>query len=89
MALEENAKRLGELLSRCGTDAALKERFLSEPKAVLAENGIEMSDAELAAVAGGADLIRALNSAEYSMLTGGGAGGGGMAPVLPHRPGTN
>ena len=42
--MTEHRKKLAALFAACWKDEALKARFLSEPKAVLAEYGIDMPD---------------------------------------------
>jgi hypothetical protein len=42
MANEKQTNELGEIISKCWKDDAFKKRFLSDPKAVLAEHKIEL-----------------------------------------------
>ena len=39
---KENRRRMAEVIARAGSDESFKERFLSEPKAVLEAYGITM-----------------------------------------------
>ena len=42
--MTEESNALAELFAACWKDEALKARFMSDPRAVLAERGIEMPD---------------------------------------------
>ncbi len=42
--MTEQRNQLAELFDACWKDDALKARFMADPKAVLAERGIEMPD---------------------------------------------
>ena len=42
--MTEESNALAELFAACWKDEALKARFMADPKAVLAERGIEMPD---------------------------------------------
>lgn len=43
-ALTEQRQGLGSIFSKCWSDEAFKQRFLSNPKAVLTEHGFEVPD---------------------------------------------
>ena len=42
--MTENQHALANLFAACWKDEALKQRFMSDPKAVLADHGIEIPD---------------------------------------------
>ena len=42
--MTEQGNQLAELFAACWKDEALKARFMADPKAVLAERGIDMPD---------------------------------------------
>ncbi len=84
MTEERNA--LTDLFAACWKDDALKARFMADPKAVLAERGIEMPDGMDVKVVENADNTvhitmpmapnshEALSMEELSNVAGGGAG---------------
>jgi nitrile hydratase alpha subunit len=39
---DEGQKKIGEIVSKCWKDGAYKQRFISDPKGVLKEHGIEV-----------------------------------------------
>ena len=42
--MTEERNRLAELFAACWKDEALKQRFMADPKAVLAEHGMDVPD---------------------------------------------
>ena len=42
--MTEERNRLAELFAACWKDEALKQRFMNDPKAVMAERGIDVPD---------------------------------------------
>ena len=84
--MTEQRNAMAELFAACWKDEALKARFMSDPKAVLAERGIEMPDGMDVKVVENSDNTvhitmpmapdghEALSMEELSNVAGGGAG---------------
>ena len=53
--MTEQKNKLASLFAACGKDEALKARFTSDPKAVLAEYGMEVPDGMVVKVVENAD----------------------------------
>lgn len=53
---EQRRRQIADVILRAKSDDALKARLLTNPVATLQAEGISLSDAELAGVAGGGDF---------------------------------